>query len=103
MLAGEEHRRARVQHISPEAAAHTFAWQGLLGQRDELMRLLRVLKNRRWLIALMTLTLTLATAVAVFQIKPRYAATAKLLLDPQTSPSPRQTRRSFPACWLIAR
>ena len=86
MLAGEEHRRARVQHISPEVAAHTFAWKGLLGQRDELMRLLRILKNRRWLIALITAALTLATLVAVFQIKPRYVATAKLLLDPQASP-----------------
>ena len=85
MLAGEEHRRAPVQHISPEAAAHTFAWKGLLGQRDELMRLLRILKNRRWLIALITAALTLATLVAVFQIKPRYVATAKLLLDPQVS------------------
>ena len=86
MLAGEEHRRARVQHISPEVAAHTFAWKGLLGQRDELMRLLRILKNRRWLIALITAALTLATLVAVFQIEPRYVATAKLLLDPQVSP-----------------
>ena len=85
MLAVEEHRKARVEHLSPEAASHTFAWRELLVQRDELMRMLRVLKNRRWLIAAVTLTLTLATAVAVFQTKPRYAATAKLLLDPQTS------------------
>ena len=85
MLSIEEHRRARVKPISPEAAAHTFAWREMLGQRDELIRIVRVLRNRRWLIALVTIALTLATIVAVLQIKPRYSATAKLLLDPEAS------------------
>jgi succinoglycan biosynthesis transport protein ExoP len=85
MLSVEEHRRARVKHVSPEAAAHTFAWREMLDQRDELMRIVRILKNRRWLIALVTIVLTLATIVAVFQIESRYAATSKLLLDPQAS------------------
>jgi capsular exopolysaccharide synthesis family protein len=85
MLSIEEHRRARVKHISPEAAAHTFAWREMLGQRDELIRIMRILRNRRWLIALITIALTLATIVAVLQIKPLYSATAKLLLDPQAS------------------
>jgi polysaccharide biosynthesis transport protein len=85
MLAVDEHQRDRVDHMSPEAAAHTFAWHALLGQRDDLMRMLRVLKNRRWLIALITIALTLATLVIAFQITPRFEATAKLLLDPQVS------------------
>ena len=73
-----------MQHIPGEAAAHTFAWRSIVGQRDELFRLFRALRNRRWLIVLITAILTSVAVAVVLQIKPRYAATAKLLLDPQS-------------------
>ena len=86
MLSIEEHRRARVKPISPEAAAHTFAWREMLGQRDELM-MNRASSKEPALVDRSghDRVDVLATIVAVLQIKPRYSATAKPLLDPQAS------------------
>lgn len=74
-----------MQPFPREVAAHSMAWPQLLGHRDELQRLLRVLRNRRWLILAITLLLTLGALVLVYQLTPRYTATAKLLLE--ASPS----------------